>query len=145
MQRSTILVAAFLFAAPAFGAGEITPNNPAIPIFRVFIGIPPPGGGKGMIFDEKHPLLTIRAVRDLGLGRDDKSVRITLTPDDARDLAFLTRKYDKGFLLLEAQGRVLTAIHVTRPIQDGVLGFKHPKDAVVAEYLRKRFRIGEFQ
>ena len=145
MRPFTVFAAAFLLAASAFGAAEINPDNPAVPLFRVFIGIPPQGGGKGMTFDEKRPLLTIRAVRDLGLGRDDKSVQITLKPDDARDLAILTRKYDKGFLLLETQGRILTAIHVTKPIQNGMLGFKHPQDAVVAEYLRKRFRIGEFR
>ena len=145
MRPLPIFVTAFLLAASAFGAAEITPANPAAPLFRVFIGIPPQGGGKGMTFDEKRPLLTIRAVRELGLGRDDKSVQIKLTPDDARELALLTRKYDKGFLLFEAQGRVLTALHITKPIQNGMLGFKHPQDAVIAEYLRKRFRIGEFQ
>ena len=145
MKRSAIPLVLVLLAGVAFGAAEITPDNPAVPLFRVFIGIPPQGGGKGMTFDEKRPLLTVRAVRELGLGRDDKSVQVTLTPDDARDLGLLTRKYDKGFLLLEAQGRVLTALHITKPIQNGVLGFKHPQDAVVAEYLRKRFRIGEFR
>jgi hypothetical protein len=145
MRPLPIFATAFLLAASAFGAAEITPANPAVPLFRVFIGIPPQGGGKGMAFDEKRPLLTVRAVRELGLGRDDKSVQITLTPDNARDLALLTRKYDKGFLLLEVQGRVLAAIHVSKPIQNGVLGFKHPQDAIIAEYLRKRFRIGEFR
>jgi hypothetical protein len=145
MRFLAVLATAFLFATSAFGAGEITPDNAAVPLFRVFIAIPAQGGGKGMTFDEKRPLLTIRAVRELGLGRDDKSVQIALTPDDARDFALLTRKYDKGFLLFESQGRVLTAIHVSKPIQNGRLGFKHPQDGVAAEYLRKRFGLGEFR
>ena len=34
---------------------------------------------------------------------------------------------------------------ITAPIEDGYLGFKHPQEAAVAEYLRKRFRIAEFK
>jgi hypothetical protein len=36
-------------------------------------------------------------------------------------------------------------MHITAPIVNGIIGFKHPEDAAVAEYLRRRFRIGEFK
>ena len=119
----------WVVANSSFGATDMVPEKPSIPLFKVFIGIPMKGGGEGMTFDNRQPLLTVSQVRDLGLAADNKSVRIKLSPDDARDLWLLTRKSDKGFLILESEGRVLTALHVTKPIQDGVLAFKHPDAA----------------
>jgi hypothetical protein len=34
-------------------------------------------------------------------------------------------------------------MRIMAPIEDGYLGFKHPQEAAVGEYLRKRFRIAE--
>jgi hypothetical protein len=36
-------------------------------------------------------------------------------------------------------------VQITAPITDGVIGFKYPDQADVAEYLRRRFRIAEFK
>jgi hypothetical protein len=79
------------------------------------------------------------------LARDQKSVLITLTSADTKKFSEITRNYDQGLLLLEANGRVLEAMYITAPIVNGIIGFKHPEDAVVAEYLRRRFRVGEFK
>ena len=98
-----------------------------------------------LTFDAKHPLLVVRSVSDLRLARDQKGVLMTLTSADAKKFAEITRKYDQGLLLLEANGRVLSAMHVTAPIVNGIIGFKHPEDAAVAEYFRRRFRVGEFK
>jgi hypothetical protein len=68
-----------------------------------------------------------------------------LAPGDARKFAALTRNYNQGLLLLEAQGRILEVMQITAPITDGVIGFKYPDQADVAEYLRRRFRIAEFR
>jgi hypothetical protein len=99
----------------------------------------------GVTFDDKHPLLIVRSVSDLRLARDGKGVLITLTPVDAQSFAAITRKYNQGLLLLETANRVLEAMHVTAPITDGIIGFKYPDEAAVAEYLRWRFRIAEFK
>jgi hypothetical protein len=66
-------------------------------------------------------------------------------PVDAQKFAAITRKYTQGLLLLETENRDLDAIYVTAPITDGVLGFKYSDEAAVAEYLRRRFRVGEFK
>ena len=66
-------------------------------------------------------------------------------PVDAQKLAAITRKYTQGLLLLETENRVLDAMCVTAPITDGIIVFKYPDEATVAEYLRRRFRVGEFK
>lgn len=103
------------------------------------------GNPSGLTFDNAHPALVVSAVRDLRLAEDRKGVQITLTDEDARAFAILTRKYKGSDLLLESNGRVLEALHVTAPSVNGVMSFKYPDDAAVADYLRKRFRIGEFK
>ena len=101
--------------------------------------------GTQLAFDNKRPLLVVHSVSDLRLARDNKSVLITLTRADAKKFAEMTQKYNQGLLLFEAEGRVLEAMQITTPVVDGVLGFKYPDQAAVAEYLRRRFRIGEFR
>ena len=99
----------------------------------------------GVTFDDKHPLLVVRSVSDLRLARDGKGVFITLMPVDAQKFAAVTRKYNQGLLLLETENRVLDAMYVAAPITDGIIVFKYPDEAAVAEYLRRRFRVGEFK
>jgi DNA gyrase/topoisomerase IV subunit A len=96
-------------------------------------------------FDDKHPLLVIYSVSDLMLARDNKGVLITLTSDDAKKFAEISRKYNDALLLLEADGQVLQAMHITAPITDGIIGWKYPQEEQVAKYLRRRFRIAEFK
>ncbi len=99
----------------------------------------------GLTFDAKYPLMVVSSVSDVRLARDRKGVIIVLTPVETQKFAAITRKYNQGLLLLEAQGRVLQVVQITAPITDGVLGFKYPDQADVAEYLRRRFRIAEFK
>jgi len=134
------------------GAGvdaEIKPTDPKTPLFRIFASIPMKPAGRdaatGVTFDDKHPLLVVRSVSDLRLARDGKGVLITLMPVDAQKFAAVTRKYNQGLLLLETENRVLDAMYVAAPITDGMIVFKYPDEAAVAEYLRRRFRVGEFK
>jgi hypothetical protein len=135
-----------LFAA---AHADITPADTSTPLFRIFAPIPMKPADSPVrtqvTFDDKHPLLVVRSVSDLRLARDEKGVLITLTSADTKKFAEITRKYDQGLLLFEADGRVLEAMHITAPIVNGIIGFKHPEEATVAEYLRRRFRIAEFK
>jgi hypothetical protein len=124
---------------------DITPTNPGNPVFRVFIAIPAKQGGEGMTFDGKRPLMTITSAREALLAQDEKGVALQLNASDAETFSLLTRQYPKGFLLFVAEGRVLEAWHVMKPINDGRLGFQYPDHAAAANYLRKRFRLGEFR
>jgi hypothetical protein len=130
-------------------AAEIKPTDPNTPLFQVFPPIPMKPANSaapsGFTFDAKHPLLVISTVSDLRLARDRKGVIIALTPGDTQKFAAITRKYNQGLLLLEAEGRVLEALQITTPITDGIIGFKYPDHAAIAEYLRRRFRIAEFR
>lgn len=145
-QSAAVIILAFLLIPAAFGAAaDIRPMDPGIPVFRIFLPTPVKGNPSGLTFDKAHPLLVVSAVRDLRLAEDRKGVQITLTDDDARAFAILTRKYKGNDLLLESNGRVLEALHVAAPSVNGVISFKYPDDALVADYLRKRFRIGEFK
>jgi hypothetical protein len=146
MKRFALILISVLFAGKAFAAApDIRPADPGTPVFRIFAPTPMKGDQSRLTFDNAHPLLAVSAVRDLRLADDRKGVQITLNPDDARAFAILTRKYKGSVLLLESNGRVLEALQITAPSVNGVMTFKYPEDAAVAEYLRKRFRIGEFK
>ena len=137
-----------MLAASVMGA-EIKPADSITPLFRIFAPIPMKPANSaaptGFTFDAKRPLLVVRSVSDLRLARDRKGVVIVLVPGDAQKFAAISRKYNQGLLLLEAEGRVLQGMQITAPITDGVIGFKYPDQADVAEYLRRRFRIAEFK
>lgn len=138
------LLAAFLVVVASAAGGEIRPADSSKPLFPILKFQSLHGGDhpKGTV-DEK-PLLVVWAVSDLRLASDDKGVLITLTPKDTKKFAAITRKY--GYLVLDAgEGRPIEVMHITAPIVDGIIGFKHPDEAVAAEYLRRRFRIGEFK
>src|SRR4030095_15897117 len=154
IRMSTLLRFPFVicccFSVLETGVGaEIKPANPKTPLFRIFAPTPMKPAGRavpaGFTFDDKHPLLVVRSVSDVRLARDGKGVLIMLTPVDAQKFAAITRKYNQGLLLLEAENRVLEAMQTTAPITDGVLGFKYPDQAAVADYLRRRFRLAEFR
>ncbi len=145
MKRSVVILISVLVTGTVFGAApDIRPADPG-PVFRIFTPIPMKGDQSRLTFDNAHPLLVVSAVRDLRLADDRKGVQITLNDNDARGFAVLTRKYKGNVLLLESNGRVLEALQITAPSVNGVITFKYPEDAVVADYLRKRFRIGEFK
>jgi hypothetical protein len=144
--RGFAVFAVILLATPAPGA-DVKPHDTSKPLFRVLAPTKVEQSAKGPVLTVggEHPLLVVWSVRDLSLGRDGKSVLITLQPNDAKLFAAATQKYNHGLLVLEGDGRVLQAMYVTNPVLNGVMSFKHPDDAAVAEYLRRRFRIGEFR
>jgi hypothetical protein len=135
------IAACFYLIASAPGiAAEFKPVDGKAPVFRIFAA--PIEGGKATInLSGKQPLLVVSAVADVALSRDRKAVRIILTPSDAHRFADITRKHGKELLVLEANGTVLEAMRVEKPVTNGMLQFDYPNDAKVADYLRKRFRL----
>jgi hypothetical protein len=136
------------FAAVVHSAGPM-PTNPTTPVFRIFAPVPVKGGANSapdqLTFDDKHPLLVVRSVTDVVLGRDNKSVAIRLNPVDAKKFADISTAYKGRLLLLEGNGQVLSVLQITAPNINGLLGFKHPEEGAVAQYLRRRFRLAEFK
>ena len=130
-------------------AAEIKPTNPALPVFRIFAPVPAKAQTRSepdqLTFDYKHPLLVVRSVIDVALGRDNKSVAIRLNPADAKKFAEITTAYKGRLLLLEGNGQVLSVLQITAPNVNGLIGFKHPEEGAVAQYLRRRFRLAEFK
>jgi hypothetical protein len=148
-KLSTIFCAGALLASSAF-ADEIRPVDASTPLFRIFQALPSkaaPGNTKGpqVTMDDKRPLLVVWSVRDVRLAPDRKGVLLRLIEKDRKIFAALTNKYNQGLLLLEAQGGVLEAIYITEPVENGVLEFRYPDDATVAQYLRRRFKLAEFR
>src|SRR3954449_7594193 len=96
------------------------------PLFRIFAPISTPTAADAprskFTFDDEHPLLVVHSVSDLMLARDNKGVLITLTSEDGKKFAEITRKYNDALLLLEADGHVLQVMHITAPITDGIIG-----------------------
>jgi len=148
MKLRILSCAAVLLAASAFAA-DLKPADPSTPLFRIFQALPKgeqqKSGAPQITFDPKHPLLVVWSVRDLKIGPDHKSVLLVLTEKDRKIFATLTHKYNHSLLLLEAQGNVLEAIQITQPLENGALEFGYPDDAAMAQYLRRRFKLGEFR
>src|SRR4029453_12933583 len=127
IRMSTLLRFPFVicccFAVLETGVGaEIKPADPRTPLFRIFAPTPMKPTGRdvpaGFTFDDKHPLLVVRSVSDVRLPRAGRGVLIILTPAEAQKCAGITRKYNQGLLLLEAENRVLAAMQIAAPITD---------------------------
>ena len=145
MRRSSVIIA--LAIAASATAAEIKPADPSKPLFRIlrFQKIAP-GAQRPVGSVNDQPLLVVWSVSDLVLARDRKGVLITLTPKDAKAFADITRKYNGSLLVLDAgEGKALEVMHITAPITDGIIAFKHPHESAAAEYLRRRFRVAEFE
>jgi hypothetical protein len=147
MKLRIIPYAAVLLASSAVAA-DIKPADNRTPVFRIYQAFPNPTQqrltpGPQVTFDARRPLLVVWSVRDVKLARDHKSVVLTLNDKDKTTFAALSRRYSNGLLLVEGQGTILTAIHIGQSLDNGVLEFKYPDDANVADYLRRRFNIGE--
>ena len=148
-MRPLVCILAVASIVTSARGDENFPVDHTKPLFRIFapISMPTPAGAPRpkFAFDDGHPLLVVHSVSHLMLARDNKGVLITLTPEDAKKFAEITRKYNDSLLLLEGDGQVLQAMHITAPITDGIIGSKYPQEEKVAKYLRRRFRIAEFR
>ncbi len=146
-MRHSFFVALFAVLASA-GAADIKPADTTKPLFRIlkFKTLHDTAregeNAKGEV-DDEHPMLVVWKLRDVQLARDNKGVLMTLIPEDTKKFAAITSRY--GYLVFEGGDRPLQVLHITAPITDGVIGFKHPEEAAVAEYLRRRLRLGEFK
>jgi hypothetical protein len=140
------LFAVLLCARGVSDGSEITPADSTKPLFRLFAPVPTSTSDslarESVTFDDKRPLMTVRSVSDLLLAPDQKGVRITLTPSDTKKFAVLTRKYNQQLLLFEADGEVLAALRITAPIVDGIIGFKHPEEALLQSICAADFASG---
>jgi len=146
MKLRILSYAAVLLASSGFA--DIKPSDTRTPVFRFYQAYPNPSQqrltpGPQVTFDARLPVLIVWSVRDVKLARDHKGVVLTLNDKDRATFASLSRIYRNGLLLVEGQGTILTAIHIGQPVDNGVLEFKYPDDANVADYLRRRFKMGE--
>jgi hypothetical protein len=142
MRSLFILIAAVCAVAPGKAWADIKPADGGAPIFQIFAASPSRAGGPAKIdISGQKPLMVVSAVSNVKVSKDHKAVGIILTRSDARRFADITRKHAKELLILEGNGKVLTAMRVTSPVTDGVLEFTYPDDAAVADYLRNRFRL----
>jgi hypothetical protein len=147
MKLRIIAYTAVLLASSGVAA-DIKPADSRTPVFRIYQAFPNPTQrrltpGPQVTFDARMPLLVVWSVRDVKLARDHKGVVLTLNDKDRATFAALSRSYSNGLLLVEGQGTILIGLHIGQPVDNGVLEFKYPEDATVADYLRRRFKIGE--
>ena len=147
MKLYLYFCAAMLFACSVFAA-DIKPADPRTAVFRIYLAFSSQHQdrlqrGPQVTFDAKRPLLVIWSARDVRLTADRKGVVLALTDKDTKTFSALTHRFNQGLLLVEGQGRILTAMHITEPLDTGILEFKDPDDANVAQYLRRRFKLGE--
>ncbi len=135
-----VLLCCVAFAAPAIPA-EMRPDGNG-PVFQIFTTDLSSGGGSPKIdISGKQPIMIVTRAADVRVSKDRKAVRFTFVGGDARRFADLTRKHRNEFLVLQGKGKVLEAMQVTSPVTNGILEFTYPDDAVVADYLKTRFRL----
>jgi hypothetical protein len=147
-MKSSLCFCAVLFFASLLFAAEIKPVDPGTPVFRIYLAFKSPNQqrtqpGPQVTFDSKLPLLVVWSARDVRVGRNGKGVVFALNDKDTAAFAALSRKYNHGLLLVEGQGRVLSAMEITEPLTNGVFEFNDRDDADVVKYLRRRFKLGE--
>lgn len=124
---------------------ELKPSDSDGALFQIFEGIPKNADRSKFTIDSTKPLLVVHTLRDVILAQDNKGVLLRLNEKDTRAFAELTKKFEGQVLFLQCTEELMEGMRIAAPIEDGYLGFKHPQSAAVAEYLRKRFRIGEFK
>jgi len=147
MKFNLFFGAALLLTCSLFAA-EIKPVDPGTPVFRIYLAFKSPNQqrtkpGPQVSFDSKLPLLVVSSARDVRVGRNGKGVVFALNDKDIAAFAAISRKYNHGLLLVEGQGRVLTAMQITEPLNNGIFEFNDRDDADVVKYLRRRFKLGE--
>jgi hypothetical protein len=129
-------------------AAELKPSDPSTPLLKIY---EPKFTSAGSRTERAKaelvlpPLLIISSVRDLILAKDNKSVMLGLTEVDTKKFAEMTRRFDQKYLVVAATDDTMEVIHITAPIEDGYISFKHPEAAAMAEYLRQRFHLAEFK
>jgi len=144
-MKILLFITALMGSALTAFAEDIKPDDPKIPLLQVFEPLPAKADKAQMTWDEKHPLLTVFVVSDLLLAKDQKGVLLGLNEKDTKAFAGLTQRFNGRLLILKTADDAFEVMHITAPIEDGYIGFKHPEAAAVAEYLRRRFRIAEFK
>jgi hypothetical protein len=148
MRYSLLIAFSALFASVV--AADIKPADSSKPLFRILKfktmheAQRKGDEAKGEV-DDKHPLLVVWKLFDVRLAHDYKGVQIVLTRDDARAFADITRGRLRYLLFDTGEPRSLEVLQIAAPVTDGVIDFKYPEDAAQAEYLRRRFRLGEFR
>jgi hypothetical protein len=128
-------------------AADIKPADSAAPLLTIYEPKFTSSGSEAQPAKAElgRRLLVISSVRDLVLARDNKGVLLGLTSADTKKFSEITRRFDKRYLVVMATDDIMEVIRITAPIEDGYIGFKHPEEAPIAKYLRRRFRIGEFK
>ena len=144
MTRALVMaiLGASVFAFDLVAMADMKPADNGGPVFRIFVvGMGGVSADSPINLNGKKPLMIVTAVSDVAVSRDRKAVRVILNSADARRFADITRKHPNNLLVLESNGRVLEAMQASAPVTNGTLEFTYPEDAVVADYLRKRFRL----
>jgi hypothetical protein len=133
---------------------DLQPADPAKPLMQIYEATTAPPGPEEMLgiktplhfdYESSKPLLTVRDVHDILLAPDGKGVILYLDDRDAQTYYELTKKYEKGYLIMIATDAVGQVMHITGEVRDGYMSFEGPGKDEVAKYLRQRFRLGEFK
>jgi hypothetical protein len=145
IARSLFCVGVVLVFASVIMA-DVKPGDARTPVFRIYLAVSSPNqqkmvGGPQVSFDSKRPLLVISSARDVRPSRNGRGIVFTLTDRDAKAFAAISRKYTNGLLIVEGQGKVLTVMHITEPLNNGAFEFQDPDDASVTRYLHQRFNL----
>ena len=109
------------------------------PVFRIFASARGGGTGTSLYLETDQPLMVISTVANVEVAGN--TVRLTMTPADARKFANVTRQHPNQLLILVGRGRALQAVQVGSPVTNGVLEFRYPQEELAADYVKKRFRL----
>jgi hypothetical protein len=127
------------------GAPELKPIDSDTPLFEIFEGIPLNPDKPSFKVNFSKPLLVVSTLSDLRLEEDGKGVVLRLNPKDTYTFTKLEIEYKGRILFWRGADNVMEGMRIVEPVGDGYIRFTHQRSAAMAEYVRKRFRIGEFR
>jgi len=143
--KRSLVTATIFFSALAVAVGDLKPSDSSAPTLQYFAPVqiaPRPGheDAPNFTFNQRKPLLTVTAVRQLIPSRDGRGVTIVLNEKDRQRYAELTRQFKGRMLICVAASDVISLVVVTSPTENGMIEFSDAHDTGhVAKYLRRRF------
>ena|ERR1700686_614576 len=140
-MKTPLSISLLIIASIATMRGDIVPSDTKTPLFKLYEMILLPHKGSDPHTHQMKLgklLLSVHTLRDLHLFPDGSGVQATLSEKDTRTFARLTHTLDYIILLCGDQ-KSSVVMHITAPIDDGVITFTDANYSThVGGYLLRR-------
>jgi hypothetical protein len=143
-MKTSLLLFLLTVVSVVAAESDIVPTDPKTPLFQLYeMQLSPPRESDPHTpqMKLKKVLLTVFTLSDLRFSRGESGAQAILNRKDARIFSQLTHTHDY-LVLLAGDKKASVVMHITDPIDDGVISFSaanYGRD--VARYLRRRYGV----